>query len=295
MDNAPARREPKGIDGKARTLEGAAGSNADLAKEEELLPPEGDARSGNLPGDVADPRSGPADEAVAAGRGQLELDPPQLDCLPPEDDIVDTALGAANLGTFSVSCVRCHGPSRNAGGIAATPAFEGLGDLVARGLLDPCNPDASPIVTSMREGRMPPPEDTFFTDGDRQRIEDGIAYMCELPTSLVARPQFCRDVPFYPECGVVNVETLLSRDCGHCHGESAADGDRVPLGNADVGDLASLIEAGYIVPCDSQASPLLKALRAGSAAPHNTCVRFPEPFELREIEELVDGLCEVNP
>jgi mono/diheme cytochrome c family protein len=255
-----------------------------------------DARSPAFPleGSVAPPGNTDDDFGFAAGP-LSPTDAPggaQRDCQPPPDDVIDTMLGAANLGSFSVHCVRCHDPARVDDGVAAEPIFRGLGDAVARGLLDPCNPDDSPLLQAVREDRMPPPGEALqLTDADRENIERGIPVLCELSQST-GRTFFCRDVPYYPGCAVANVESLLGGHCGRCHGATPAF-ESVPLGNAHVDSARSLLENGYLVACDADASPIVQALRAGPVLPHDRCVRFPEPYDAERVERFVAGLCDV--
>lgn len=231
--------------------------------------------------------SGVVDSGGAAAPEPLASDDSPSDCLPPEDDPISTRLGYANNIVISV-CVSCHGGSAIEAGSGAAPRFEGLGDTVARDLLDPCAPDESPIIRVFRESHVPPVE-PVLSELDLAALEEALPSLCEPP---MFTDVFCREAPFYPGCGVVDFESTVRGSCGHCHGEQA--GGLVPLGGASVLDAPSLLAAGAVVPCDLEASPLVRVMQNGAVPPHETCVRFPSSPELRPVERFVTGLCEVD-
>lgn len=209
-------------------------------------------------------------------------------CSPPVFGEGGSGLGAANT-VFRAMCVGCHSESSED---AAKPYFEGLGDLVAQGLVDPCAPDDSPFVASFREGRMPPQGAAQLSRIDLEVMEQGFPPMCE---PLPLGGFFCEEAPGYPGCKIVLVETRLNRACGHCHGRNARAELYTPLGQAEIGDLASLVEGGFVVPCDADASPVVQVLRKGLVPPHATCIEFPPASTIRLTEDFIDGLCEGVP
>lgn len=138
---------------------------------------------------------------------------------------------------------------------------------------------------------MPPSDFTFrVSERDLAQLEEAIGLLCEPRTPL--RSVFCSDVPYYPGCPRVNLESLLYEDCGQCHGANAPLDSRVALGGATIGDFTSLLAEGYLLPCAVAASPVVQALRSGAEGPHQTYVRFPTEQEIQRVEDYTASLCQ---
>lgn len=106
----------------------------------------------------------------------------------------------------------------------------------------------------------PPPATTSPTEGDRRE-----------------------DEPIAEE----DVEAMLERLCGACHGAAASASGDVKGGFDFVGDLERLVDAALIVPQDSANSLLIQQMRGGSMPPGNASPR-PTPEEIQCIADYID-------
>lgn len=59
-------------------------------------------------------------------------------------------------------CGSCHGPGAPPEGAAGISFIGDVNQLAAAGLIVPLSSAASPVIRSMVEGRMPPPESDFL-------------------------------------------------------------------------------------------------------------------------------------
>jgi hypothetical protein len=93
----------------------------------------------------------------------------------------------------------------------------------------------------------------------------------------------------------VTTENLLREDCSACH--SLAPPDAGPTGPTGpnfidgVNDIAELISAELILPCDSAASPLVQRLRDGSMPPPDSLGPRPTAAQIAAVAAFIDRPC----
>ncbi|HEU4578628.1 MAG TPA: hypothetical protein VFS67_10255 [Polyangiaceae bacterium] len=88
------------------------------------------------------------------------------------------------------------------------------------------------------------------------------------------------------------IERWLADDCGSCHGaQQDAGAAPEPRGLDGTGDIAELLAAGLIVPCDAEGSELVRVLRDNSMPPPGASAPRPTRAELRQLTRFIDRRC----
>jgi hypothetical protein len=83
------------------------------------------------------------------------------------------------------------------------------------------------------------------------------------------------------------VEAVLERFCGSCHGAEARASGNV-MGSIDyIEDIDRLAEEGFIIPLDAERSPIIRQMRDGSMPPERTRPR-PTSADISVIAEFID-------
>ena len=134
--------------------------------------------------------------------------------------------------------------------------------------------------------------DGFGTTGRSrgiQRGEDGQRLGC-LPTGNDGLSALTDGGP--EDAERAQIESWLGKDCGTCHGPAASPGAGSALSTLDgAGDVRELLEAGLIVPCDPEGSPLVQELRDTSMPPLGVSAHQPDRSMLRRLISFIARPC----
>jgi mono/diheme cytochrome c family protein len=187
------------------------------------------------------------------------------EALPPEPAASEsgTRADAATLevkavqGILQDNCGSCHGPSSavpHALPRQSRDYAELIGDmndidaLVAAGLIVPGLPEESRLVALMTTGQMPPRVSGLprVSPGDVRQVERFI---------LRLNPPTEREV-----------EQILLRNCGSCHGDAQT---QAVLAVNDIANIEVLVAAGLIVPGDRDRSPVYTRIVGGAMPPRD--------------------------
>lgn len=178
-------------------------------------------------------------------------------------------------------CGICHGAQarrRCEGTCEGMSYIDDLNALLESEKLIPCDWPASPIARRVRDGSMPPPSSglPLMSLTAQRQLEAFVADMCAPFREL---DSFRR----------VALQQVLLDSCADCHSLiSAADaGGSLPR----VDDIDALIDRGYLIPCRSQASPLVIAIQNDSMPPPGSGVPPMSAEQLSTLVSVIDSPC----
>lgn len=140
----------------------------------------------------------------------------------------------------------------------------------------PCNWQDSPVGQRLNDGSMPPPESSqpLMPLRAQQQLAIFVESMC---TELL-----------YPgNYRLVLAQRALVESCGSCHGPAAAGAAALPR----LDDAAALIDQRFLIPCRSQASPIVLAIQSGSMPPPESGVPPMSARQLDALTDFIDGPC----
>jgi mono/diheme cytochrome c family protein len=187
------------------------------------------------------------------------------------------------------SCGDCHGgePSPlRCGTCDGMYYVENLRRLVESGNIVPCRWQDSLVYQRIADGSMPPPGSRqnnggTLEDEDVELVGEVVNGMCSNLTD--GGPA---------DTQRADIERWLGADCGSCHGLAAVlSGVSAPSALDGVGDIAELITAGLIVPCDADGSELVRVLRDESMPPPGSSGPRPGRAELTELIAFINRPC----
>jgi mono/diheme cytochrome c family protein len=185
------------------------------------------------------------------------------------------------------NCGDCHGGEPSAQRCGACDGLyyvENPRRLVESSYIVPCRWQDSPLFQRIADGSMPPGssrQDTDATLEEMAPVGDFVNGLCsELTDGGPGDTQRA------------HIERWLGADCGSCHSPAADAAVSSPPSALDgVGDIAELIAAGLIVPCDADGSELVRVLRDQSMPPPGSSGPQPGRAELTELIAFINRPC----
>jgi hypothetical protein len=196
---------------------------------------------------------------------------------------------AAVVGVETVlgeRCGSCHGgePSvERCGTCDGLYYVENLRRLIQAGQVTPCSWQGSSLYQRIQDGSMPPPGSsaTRLTSRELALVGNFVDGLCSALTD--GGPE---------DAERAQIESWLGKDCGTCHGPAASPGAGSALSTLDgAGDVRELLEAGLIVPCDPEGSPLVQELRDTSMPPLGVSAHQPDRSMLRRLISFIARPC----
>jgi mono/diheme cytochrome c family protein len=191
------------------------------------------------------------------------------------DEVAQEKLAVQDI--LQSNCGICHGlsstrpPHTLAGrtspdGAASIADINDIDALVQAGLIVPGWPEESPLMKVAVSGQMPPTTSGLppVPDAELRRLEKFIVRM---------------DPPTRTE-----VERILMRNCGSCHGRVDATG--LPIN--DIVDLELQVAAGFIVPGDRDLSALYTRILDGDMPPADATVPSVSNWDLARLGGYID-------
>lgn len=178
-------------------------------------------------------------------------------------------------------CGSCHGAQARRACVGTCDGMLYIDDmtqLLESEKIIPCNWRDSPVARRVLDGSMPPP--TSGLPAMRLAAQQQLAVFVESMCDPLREPDsFRRTV----------VQQVLLDSCGACHGPvSPADaGGQLPA----VDDIDALIDGGYLIPCRSQASPLVSAIQSASMPPPGSGQPPMSAEQLATLINVVDSPC----
>ncbi len=207
-------------------------------------------------------KTGKLRNAEQCATADLDAGTPDVDVPEPYVPITEPIAEPSQNDVFDIldnRCAGCHGPNNNADAeavftLGAVTAMRET--LTSAGVLIPCFPDTSSVVTSIESGSMPPGAVTL-TPAETQTVRNWVANG--------ATPNFienaCENVLEHPvaEPGFTEVETLLRG----CTGNNCHDADN-PASGLNLTTLETTVLGGdngaAVLQCDPEGSNLYTKL-----------------------------------
>lgn len=174
------------------------------------------------------------------------------------------------------NCGECHGGKRDNGGIDGLLYIENVPKMIYDGQVVPCRSEESSLVTRLNATeRLEDPHTVPTEDVDRLvSFIDDMEGLCS-----DAAPDFERG----------EVETMLRRSCGECHGGQPGDAIGVDGGLAQIDDLSALTDAGVVRPC--QGSSLVASIIDGNMPPPGSPAPAPSLEEVDRLLSVIERPC----
>jgi hypothetical protein len=213
--------------------------------------------------------------------------PPSVPELPPSpapslDDPSLAPVERVEL-VLSMRCGSCHGqPNPLCDGCDGLSYIDDIGRMINQGQIVPCNWKASNLSRRVAQGEMPPPAAgvTPPTATELDIVAGFVDGLCDNLTNGGAA-----------DTERMAIESWLSRDCGSCHSNAAADMGATAAGLDSLDDIEQLLEAGLIVPCNAQSSVLLQRLLDDSMPPPGSSAPRPTSAEIRALRSFIQRPC----
>ncbi len=187
---------------------------------------------------------------------------------------------------LDLRCGMCHGQAqRERESITGVNAFsfleiDSMPDMIRSGLVIPCSSAGSPLVQRMRDGSMPPSGSGQLGPrrSDQALVTSFIDGLCGAPEAPEIAAEYAR------------LEAVLSSSCADCHHSSALDvGFIGSFTFAE--DIPGLEREGWLIPCNSGGSQLIRAMRSGSMPPPSSTEPRPSTADIDALAALVDRPC----
>lgn len=179
-------------------------------------------------------------------------------------------------------CGSCHGAQARRSCTGTCDGMLYIDDMMQ--LLDneqilPCDWQGSRIARRVRDSSMPPRSSGLppMPVRAQEQLEVFVANMC---TELL-----------YPgNVALSQAQQVLVESCGSCHGAPVDAGP--PAGGLPrVDDVQALIDGGFLIPCRSQASPLIFAIQSGSMPPPESGLAPMSAAQLATLTQFIDRPC----
>lgn len=179
-------------------------------------------------------------------------------------------------------CGDCHGQvqrdSESQTGMSAFDFVEidQMVRMIGSGLVRPCDSSGSQLVVRMNDGTMPPAQfpQRVLRPSDKKLITDFIDGLCTPPATSERQ----------------RLEEVLRSSCGSCHGQSAIDSGTLQ-GVVLLEDIVALERDGWLIPCNSTASPVVQRMRSGDMPPLDSGGPRPSPADVEALAVFVDRPC----
>jgi hypothetical protein len=236
-------------------------------------------------GGTTRPPSQPPSSGPPSGQPPLPPDSAMPLPIPELSDPDSTPLERASA-VLETRCGSCHvDPDPNVCGTCdGMYAIGDLGLMIQIGKIEACRWTDSRIFRRVLDRSMPP-DDSGLPAPSTEEFEIVGQFVNGICDSLTdGGPEDVERVAF---------ENLLRQDCSSCHGPVVADAGvgAAPHFIDGVNDIAELINAELILPCDSAASPLVQRLRDASMPPSDSPGPRPTEPEIAAVEAFIDRPC----
>lgn len=247
-------------------------------------------RSGNpnLPGQSQVPeQENCADNPLLAGCATLTPAPIPVPAEPPSVPTDSAGVASQILQVESVlaeRCGNCHGGEptpKRCGTCDGMFYVEDLRRLIQAGYVFPCDWASSRLSRRIEDGSMPPPSSGQggLTRQELRLVRNFVDGLCADLTEGGPR-----------DTQRTEIESWLTADCGSCHGPANGGEGAAARGPLEPWDIGALLEAGQIVPCNAEGSPLVQVLRDDSMPPPGANPR-PSRSQLRELISFIERPC----